>query len=129
MAANQNENALSTWALGAPASEGEKIFSEWVTLRSREPYLYPLWGDEMYDLELQMLKSETPEQKAKRLKAEAKEAKASEAYSRRYWDREDRKAEREAARRDHSAYRSGAQTAEKIGLDAQLKSGKKTLSL
>ena len=59
-------------------------------------------------------------------KAEGNEAEA--AKNARYWDRqcakEDTRRRREAARRDHGAYRAGTQTAEKIGLDGQLRAGK-----
>ena len=68
------------------------------------------------------LLAETPADKARRLKAEEKERRANEAYSRRYWARADRQAEREEARHSHHAYRSGRSTAEGIGLDSQLKS-------
>jgi Protein of unknown function (DUF2786) len=78
---------------------------------------------ELAELEAK-LALETPEQKIKRLRREAKAEEASARYSARYWDRQDRKAEREAARRDHSAYAAGTRTAEKIGLDGQLKAAR-----
>jgi hypothetical protein len=78
---------------------------------------------ELAELEAK-LALETPAQKAKRLKAEAREAERRAKYSERYWEAQDRKAYREASRRDHGAYRAGSATAEKIGLDDQLKSGK-----
>jgi hypothetical protein len=83
---------------------------------------------ELAELEAK-LALETPEQKARREKKEVKDAERRQASNERYWDRQDRKADREAARRDHSAYNHGSRTAEKIGLDAQLKTGKKTESL
>ena len=69
------------------------------------------------------LLAETPEDKAKRLKREAKEAKESAAYSRRYWAREDRRAERADAKLNSYAYQSGKRVAESIGLDSQLANG------
>lgn len=78
---------------------------------------------EIAELEAKLL-NETPEEKKKRLKKEEKAAEASRRYSERYWDRQERKEERESARRDHTAYASGSRTAEKIGLDAQLKPGR-----
>ena len=73
MSENQNENVNSTWAPGAPATEdmGEKIYTEWMGWRPREPYIVSWWGDEMYDLEMEMLRNESPEQKAERLAREA----------------------------------------------------------
>ena len=75
------------------------------------------------------LLAETPVDRAKRLAREAKEARASEAHSRRYWAREDRRAEREAAKYASTAYRSGKATAETIGLDSQLSRGKEAKHL
>jgi hypothetical protein len=83
---------------------------------------------ELAELEAK-LALETPEQKARREKKEAKQREADARYASRYWERQDRKAEREAQRRDHAAYSSGSRTAEKIGLDAQLKPGKEAQKL
>lgn len=78
---------------------------------------------ELAELEAK-LALETPEQKARREKKEQAERVKENTANARYWDAQDRKADREAARRDHNAYASGSQTAEKIGLDSQLKPGK-----
>lgn len=83
---------------------------------------------ELAELEAK-LALETPEQKKRRLKQEARQRASDERYNQRYWDKQDRKEEREAARRDHSAYRQGSETAEKIGLDSQLKAGKDALKI
>jgi hypothetical protein len=82
------------------------------------------------------LLAETPEQKAKRLKAEAKAERASYTYSQRYWDRADRRAERADRRAERAeaklnshAYQSGKRTGDAIGLDSQLKAGQKQSTL
>jgi hypothetical protein len=71
-----------------------------------------------------MLGSETPEQRAKREKAEAKaEAKARAQWakdSERYWRRQ----QREAERRNIAAYSRGVHKAESVNLDSQIKGGK-----
>lgn len=69
--------------------------------------------------EAQKLLAETPAEKARRLKREAAEARRSD----RYWDAQDRKTERAEARRYSPAYAAGKQTAETIGLDAQISKG------
>jgi hypothetical protein len=76
-------------------------------------------AQELVDLEAQLAK-ETPEQTAKRLRKEQKDRERQERSNARYWDAQDRRADREAARRDHTAYASGSRTAEKIGLDSQI---------
>jgi hypothetical protein len=83
---------------------------------------------ELAELEAKVA-NETPKEKAARLKKEAKEEAASRRYSARYWAREDRKADRNDARRNTSAYASGSQTAEKIGLDGQLQKGRENKKL
>lgn len=70
------------------------------------------------------LAGETPEQRTKREKAEARAAAKQQARAARYWERQRHKARREAARRDIAAYARGAQTAESVNLDAQVKAGK-----
>lgn len=73
---------------------------------------------EIAELQAKLL-AETPQQKAKRLKAEAKAADRQARYSERYWARQDAKDERQSRKRDHAAYDSGASTGAKIGLDSQ----------
>lgn len=73
----------------------------------------------------EQLRLETPAQKASRLKKEAR----ADAANERYWQREDRRAERDSARRDRSAYAAGSRTAENIGLETQIGAGKKTAAL
>lgn len=72
------------------------------------------------DREAAKLLAETPEERAKRARREEKERKASEAYSRRYWNREDRKAGREQEKRGSHAFRSGAAAGDSIGIDPQV---------
>ena len=91
---------------------------------------YTLEAQQSREAEAAKLLAETPADRERRLKAEAKAEKASEAWSRKYWARADReaaheqrKADREAAKKSSGAYRSGRAVAETIGLDSQLKHG------
>ena len=67
-------------------------------------------------------KPETPAEVARRERREAREYAASRAR----WAREDaasaRRAEREFSRKDHRAYRAGAEAGARVGLDPQVKS-------
>ena len=62
--------------------------------------------------------------KARREKKEAAEAarqeRANARYSEQYWNRQ----EREESKRDHSAYRAGAEVGDEIGINQQVGSGK-----
>jgi uncharacterized protein DUF2786 len=99
--------------------------AEYERTRPEREARWALEARQRQEAEAAKLLAETPEQKAKRLKAEEKEARASE----RYWAREDRKTERAEAKLNSHAYRSGKAVAETIGLDSQLKHGAKTPSL
>ncbi len=61
-----------------------------------------------------------PELFAKMKEKAAKEAEKEAERNRKYWEREDRKEYREHRKRDHSAYASGKEKAEKISLNQQL---------
>jgi hypothetical protein len=71
--------------------------------------------------------NETPAERERREKREAREAEAerrrNERYSRSYWAREDRKADREEAKRGSTAYRAGRAKGDSIGLDNQVSAG------
>jgi len=75
------------------------------------------------------LAAETPQERAKREKAEARERKRREEYSERYWDRQDRKAWKESHRRSSDAFKSGVKAGGSIGIDAQVGAGSKTREL
>lgn len=66
------------------------------------------------------VREETEKQRAARKRREAAEMVARRCRWAREDARESRKAEREYARVDHSAYRSGAKAGEKVGLDPQV---------
>jgi hypothetical protein len=81
------------------------------------------------DKEAAKLLAETPAEKKQREAKERRERRESEAYSRRYWAREDRREERAEARRSSDAYKSGAATGAAIGLDGQVAGGAKSNGL
>lgn len=83
---------------------------------------------ELAELEAK-LALETPEQKTRRERKEERQRAADSRWAYRYWERQRRKAHKDAERRDHAAYHSGGRTAEQIGLDGQLKAGKATSGL
>jgi hypothetical protein len=83
---------------------------------------------ELAELEAK-LALETPEQKARRERKEERQRESDSRWADRYWERQRRKAHKDAERRDHAAYHSGGRTAEQIGLDGQLKAGKATPGL
>lgn len=60
-----------------------------------------------------------PETEAQRLKREAKEKREND----RYWDAQDRKKEREEAKRDQHAYRAGKDEGDRVTVRPGIKEG------
>lgn len=86
-------------------------------------------AEEVMDKVEAPVKQETERQRTARINRENREW----AASRRRWAREDaaaaRREAREYAKRDHSAYRKGAEKGKSIGLDIQIKAGKEAKKL
>jgi hypothetical protein len=76
------------------------------------------------ELAAKRLAAETPEERAKREKAEARQAAKDAEWARKYWEREDKKADRDAARRSSGAFRAGRSAGGSIGIDPQVGAGK-----
>lgn len=121
-------NGKGAWAAReARKAENEKY---WAAIAEQEKKEREAREQKELDELTAKLLLETPEQKARReakeIRDRIKEHRRQEAYSARYWARQDRADERASRKRDHSAYAAGSTTAEKIGLDSQLKQGKST---
>lgn len=72
------------------------------------------------------LAGETPEQRKVRERKESKAAAKQAASDARFWERQYRREQREASRRDISAYARGSKAANSINLDSQLRDSKKS---
>ena len=73
--------------------------------------------------------AETPVERKKREKQEARDAAKHAEWSRKYWERQDRKERAEARRRLSGAFKAGRQAGGSIGIDGQVGAGAKTKQL
>jgi hypothetical protein len=114
--------------------EAEHGKGSWARKLAREAESAVYWSDEavaarqaIADKKLADARAlETPEQKAKREREEAKAEERRQAYSERYWNREDRRQERENAKRSSSAFKAGRSVGGSIGIDSQVAAGSKS---
>lgn len=108
-------NYDATYGAGAYA-RSKATDAEWYAQQAERQQL-----DE--EVKAKLLASETPAQCQAREAAEAKEAEKEAKANERYWQAQDRRKQREADRRDWSAYQAGQAKGSQINLDSQLKGG------
>jgi len=84
-------------------------------------YYAKIEREERYEAEgMECLAIFHPKLYARIIEKAAKEKAKEEESNRKYWERQDRKEEREAAKRDHGAFNAGHARAEKISLNQQV---------
>lgn len=96
--------------------------AEWEAKRAEREKQYADERKRREEERARTLAGETPEQRKRRETQEAKAAAKQAAADARFWERQWRKQQREAARRDITAYAKGTKAGNSINLDAQVKS-------